>query len=148
MDVTRRDDRLMKLITELYDRFIEFLKLLDRFYCAVVEHEHVVADRLDFQIIVEGGDFLKLPPLLARYNRAEQLARLAGAADKQPLAVLYELRFGNTRLFVEVIEMRHGNQLIKVFQSRLVFHENNLVVGGKLAEIRAVNFSIDLLNEL
>lgn len=101
MHVAGGDDRLIKLVAELYNHFIELLKLLHRFYRAVVEHEHIVANRLDFQIVVEGGDFLKLPPRLARDNRAEQLARLAGAADKQSFTVLDKLRFGDTRFLVK-----------------------------------------------
>ena len=60
---------------------------------ALAEHEHVVAQGLDLQIIVPGGDALELLPVLAVHHRPEQLARLAGGADDQPLPVLVDEGF-------------------------------------------------------
>ena len=48
-------------------------------------NEAIVADGLDFQKVVPGGNALELFPVLVRCHRLEQLACLAGRADNETL---------------------------------------------------------------
>ena len=75
--VARRDDRFFQPLAELHNRAVVFLELRDVAH-AVAHHEHVVAERLNLEVIVVGGDLEQLFKRLVPRHRAEQLARLAG----------------------------------------------------------------------
>ena len=75
--VARRDDRLFQPLAELHNRAVVFLELRDVAH-AVAHHKHVVAERLNLEVIVVGGDLEQLFKRLVPRHRAEQLARLAG----------------------------------------------------------------------
>ena len=47
-------------------------------YTHLAEHEHIVAQRLDLQIVVPRGDALELLPVLAVHHRLEQFPCLTG----------------------------------------------------------------------
>ena len=63
------------------------------------------------------------------HHSLEQLTRLAGGADNQPLPVGHQLTFGNGRHPLEVFQVGCRNQLVEVFQSHLVPGQNDDVLG-------------------
>lgn len=110
------------------------------------EHKAVVADGLNLQIIIKTGDLTQLVPRAAVDHGAEKLARLAGAAQKQALAVLDQDAFGDARFFIKIFQMGLGDQLIQILKPRLVLHQNNLVIGTQLFGVTAREARVDLGN--
>ena len=55
MYVAGRHDRLFVTLSELYDLPVQILQIFDRLAVLIVfpRHEHIIADRLDLQIIIE-----------------------------------------------------------------------------------------------
>ena len=77
VDVAGGAHRLAQLLPQGHDGPVEVPQLL---LCAdhpLAEHEHIVAQGLDLQIVIPGGNALELLPVLVRRHRLE-LARLAG----------------------------------------------------------------------
>ena len=105
MHVAGGADRLAQLLAEPHDRAVEFPELLVRAHAAVTDHEPVVAQRLDLQIVVIGGNALELRPILMVDDCAEQLARLARRADDQSFAVGVQLALGDRRHALKVLEV-------------------------------------------
>ena len=105
MHVAGGDDGLPQLLAEPDNGAVIVAQLLLAPDRALAQHEAIIADGLDLKVIVEGGDALELVPVLMVRDRAEQLARLAGRADDQPLAVRDQLAFRNDRHTLEVFEI-------------------------------------------
>ena len=129
MDVAGGADGFSQLLAEADDDTVEFPQVLLAPGVAVAEHESVVAQGLNFQIVVKRGDALQLVPILVVHHCLEQLTRLAGGADNQPLPVGDQLTFGNGRHPLEVFQVGCRNQLVEVFQSHLVPGQNDDVLG-------------------
>ena len=105
VDVARRADGFAQLFAETHDRAVKLAQLLLGLHVAVSQHEGVVAQGLDLQIVVKRRDAPQLGPVLVVGDGAEQLARLAGRADNQPLAVRDELRLRDDRHALEVFQV-------------------------------------------
>ena len=71
-------DGLAELFAKLDNSAVEVLEVFVVAHRAVAHHEAVIAERLNFKIVVERGDALELIPVLVVDDSAEQLARLAG----------------------------------------------------------------------
>ena len=91
MHVAGGDDGLAELLAEPDDGAVEAAQLLLILGKTLVEHEAVVADGLDLEEVIERRDALELRPALVVQDGLEQLARLAGRADDEPLAPLQDL---------------------------------------------------------
>ena len=78
VDVAGGTHRLAQLLSQPHYGAVEVPQLLFRAHHALAEHEHIVADGLDLQKVVPGGNALELLPVLVRCHRLEQLTRLAG----------------------------------------------------------------------
>ena len=128
MDVAGGDDGLMEVFAQLDDGAVEVLDDLFALHLAVPHHIGVVAQRLDFQYIVIGGDLLQLLVGAALHDGAVQLARLAGRGQNQAVAVLVEEAAGHTGLLEEVVDMGLADDLVEVLQAHLVAHEDDEVV--------------------
>ena len=115
-------------------------------HLTISHHEQVVVDRLDFEIIVEPGDFFQRRPRLAAGDRTVQLARFAGAAEQQTLSVFDENAFRDTRLLVEIIQMRIGNQLIQILKARLILHQNDLMHRADFFRVPPGQASVDVFD--
>ena len=116
MRVTGGNHGNAQLLTQRHHAAIEITEILLTLNgkSVVVDHKAVVADGLNLQIIVELGDLLDLALGLILQHGRDQLARLAGRADDEPLAVLFQHGFGYARHLAEIVEIAKGNQLIKV----------------------------------
>ena len=105
MHIAGGDDPLAQLLAKPDDGAIEVAQLLLAPGRTLAQHEAIVADGLDLEIIVEGRDALELLPVLVIRDRTEQLACLAGRADDKPLAVRDQLAFRNDRHTLEILEV-------------------------------------------
>ena len=95
----------------------------------VFTHEkRVVAARLNLQKVIGLREILH--PLLAGFvqNRLIQLARLAGRAKDQPLAIERKQAERNGRVIVKVIQVRVADDAVEVLHARLRFREYDDVV--------------------
>ena len=105
MHVAGGDDPLAQLLAEPDNGAVEVAQLLLAPDRALAQHEAIIADGLDLEIIVERRDALELLPILVIRDRAEQLARLAGRADDKPFAVRDQLALRNDRHTLEILEV-------------------------------------------
>ena len=105
MHVGRGDDALAHALAEIVDTAVVILKHVSVLNSAVVDKKAVVAYRLNFKVVVERGDLLKLLVGRAVHDRAVKLAHAAGGADKQPLAVLHKQAFGDVGGLVKMLEI-------------------------------------------
>ena len=121
--------RLAQLLAQPDDGAVELPQLLLRLHVAVAQHEHVVADGLYLQIVVERRDALQLRPVLVVGHGPEQLARLAGRADDEPLPVGRQLRLGDGGHALEVFQIGRRDQLVQMLQPQLVLGQNDDVLG-------------------
>ena len=134
MHVAGGAHRLAQLLPQPDDGAVEIPQLLLRLDIPLAKHEHVVADGLDLQIVVERRDALQLRPVLAAVSHgAEQLARLAGRADDEPLPMGRQLRLGNDGHALEIFQIGRRDQLVQVLQAQLVLGQNDDVLGMAVA---------------
>ena len=75
-----------QLVAQLYDRAVEASEFFFILCHALFQHEAVVADGLDFKIVVKFCDALELCPALVVHDCLKQLSCLARRADDQALA--------------------------------------------------------------
>ena len=115
MDVTGGADRLVQFLSQPDDGAVELPQILLAPGVAVAEHESVVAQGLNFQIVVKRGDALQLVPILVVHHCLEQLTRLAGGADDQALPMGHQLAFGDGGHPLEIFQVGSGDQLIEIF---------------------------------
>ena len=118
------DDGLAHLLAKPHDAAVEVPQRLLAADRAVVEQEAVVAQRHDLQVVIERRDAPQLAVALAAQHGVEHLARLAGRADQQPLAVFCEHALGDGRVSLKVFQIGLRNDLVEIFQSRFVLYEN------------------------
>ena len=105
MHIAGGDDPLAQLLAKPDDGAIEVAQLLLAPGRTLAQHEAIVADGLDLEIIVEGRDALELLPVLVVRDRTEQLARLAGRADDKSLAVRDQLALRDDGHALEILEV-------------------------------------------
>ena len=74
---------------------------------------------------------------LVRHNRLEQLARLAGRADDQPLTPAQQFGLGDNRHTLEIFEVTVGNQPVEISQADGVFCKENDVPCAAVENLRA-----------
>ena len=136
MHIAGGNHRLVELLAQRHDPPVvvpQILLGLGR-RLVVPQHEHVVADGLDFQIIIKihdpGNVFLGAVP----HQRPEQLSGLAGRPQDQSLPVLHKQGFGDLGLPLEIFQMRGGDQPVQIQPPRLVFRQNDGMVGMQLAD--------------
>ena len=144
MNVAGSDHRFVQFLSQLDDGAVKLSKLLLCLNGAVPEHEHIIAQGLNLQIVVKLRNADQLIPGLAGNDGPEQLSRFAGGADQKALPVLHQHTFRDSRLLIEIIQMSIGNQFIQIFQSCGIFHQNNLVIGTQFFYIAASQSRIDL----
>ncbi len=150
MHVTCGAYRLAQLLAQADDGAVIVPQLLHGAHRPVSQHKHVVADRLDLQIIVEGGDALELLPILMAVRQClKQFSRLAGRADDQTLPMGHQLSFGDDRPLVEIFQVGQGDQLEQVLQPQLVFRQQDDVLGSAVdlaaAGPQLQHLAVDLL---
>ena len=75
--VARRADRNAQLLAQPDDFSVKVAKLFLVLRHALAQHKRIVADRLNFEVVVEPRNPLELRVVFAVRNGAEQLARLA-----------------------------------------------------------------------
>ena len=129
MDVAGGADRLVQFLSQPDDGAVELPQILLAPGVAVAEHESVVAQGLNFQIVVKGRDALQFVPILVIHHSLEQLAGFAGGADDQALPMGHQLTFWDGRHPLEIFQVGGGNQLVEVFQPYLVPGQNDDVLG-------------------
>ena len=125
MHVARGYHRNAQLLAQPDNGAVQVAQALVVRHLPLPHQKGVVADGLNFQIIVEPGDLLQLVPRLTRQHRPEQLACLAGAAEDQPLPVLLNHHPRHMRTAAEIIQMPDGYQPVQVFHAFLRLYQQN-----------------------
>ena len=101
MNVACGNDRLIELTADIDYAAVIVLQNAYVADNAVVNKESVIAERLNFKIIVKRRYALELGIARAVHHGAVKLTHTAGGADQQPLAVLYQQAFRHSRSFVD-----------------------------------------------
>ncbi len=148
MHVARRHNGLAELLAELHDAAVEVAQGFLAAHGAVVEQEVVIRQRHDLEIVVKRRDAPQLRVALAAQHRLEHLARLAGRADDEALAVFHKQALGDGGVALEILQIRPGNDLVEVFQAGLVFHQNGDVVRAALLLQAAAHEIVEVADRL
>ena len=148
MHVARRHDGLAELLAELHDAAVEVAQGFLAAHGTVVEQEVVIGQRHDLEIVVKRRDASELRVALAAQHRLEHLARLAGRADDEALAVFHKQALGDGGIALEILQIRPGNDLVEVFQAGLVFHQNGDVVRAALLLQAAAHEVVEVADRL
>ena len=148
MHVARRHNGLAELLAELHDAAVEVAQGFLAAHGAVVEQEVVIRQRHDLEIVVKRRDAPQLRVALAAQHRLEHLARLAGRANDETLAVFHKQALGDGGVALEILQIRPGNDLVEVFQAGLVFHQNGDVVRAALLLQAAAHEIVEVADRL
>ena len=115
MHVAGRNDELAEPPAQREDAAVEFAQILLVARFSVVDEKVVVAKRLNFKIIVERGEPVELGVAPVAHDGVEDFARLARRANKNALAVLHQKALRDDGAFLEVLQMRFGDELVEIF---------------------------------
>ena len=143
MHVPGGDHGLVQLFAQGDDFAVEFPQVLLVAGSAGAEHEAVVADGLDLQIVVPAGDALDLLLRPVVDDGLKQLARLACAAQNQALAVLVDEVAGHAGMAVEIAQVAVGDEVVEVLHALLAGAQQNDVVA--LPDGIAADDGVDIL---
>lgn len=140
VDISSGHHWLAHLMGELYDGSVKVSQLLlvPRHGPSVLvraQHKGVVADGLDLQVIIPGGNPFELRPGGTAGHRLEELPCLAGRAHKKSLSVLVDEAFGHHWVLfaLKVFQMGFGYQLIEIAQTGLISGQDNEMPGPALS---------------
>ena len=122
------DHRLVQVLAQLDDRAVEVLDLLLAVHLALAHHVGVVAQGLDLQNVVVGGNFLQFLVGGAVHDGTIQLTGLAGTGEQQAVPVLVQQAAGHAGLFEEIIDVCFTDDLVQILQAHLVFDQNDEVI--------------------
>ena len=118
----------MQVLAQLDDRAVEVLDLLLAVHLALAHHVGVVAQGLDLQNVVVGGDLFQFLVGGAVHDGTIQLTGLAGTGEQQAVPVLVQQAAGHAGLFEEVVDVCLADDFVQVLQTHLVFDQNDEVV--------------------
>ena len=121
MRVAGGDDRLAELFAQRDNLAIEVTQPFIVRNLALGNQEAVVADRLNLQVVVKRGDALDFVLRQPVQHRTEQLARLAGRADNQAVAVLLQHGLRDAGIAAVILQIAHRDEAIQVLQPDEVF---------------------------
>ena len=137
MHIAGRDQRLAEPARQLVHLAVDVPEILIRLHGeAVVKFQKViVVNGLDLEEVVELRHLLQLRIGTPGDDAADQLARLTGRADDDPLAVLLQDGTRHTRTAAllrpaEVADMRERDELIEVIEPRFIFRQKDDVKGA------------------
>ena len=116
---------------------IQFAQTLVVRHRAFALQKFVIADRLDFQIIIEFRDPFQRALIAPFQHGAEQFARFARAAHDQALAILRNQAARDARRAIEIVQMPFADQAIQVLHALLALRQQDDMVGA-LARIGLV----------
>ena len=140
---------LAQFFPETDNNTVKVLQVLHGAHFPLTQHKHVVADRLDLQIIIKRSDALEFVPAFMLDHRLKQFARFAGGANDQTFAPFYQLCFWNNWLPLEIFEIRQGNQLVHIVHAQLVLGQNDHMPGpavGLAQRAEFEHFLVDFLD--
>ena len=132
MHITGSNQRLVQLFGQLCHLEIEIYQILitiDIRKSFLSHKKFIIANRLDFQIIIKGGNLQKLFLWGTSHNSPHQFSRLTGRANNQTLPILLNQLLGQSRTLEEKTQIGHGNQLVKISQTNRILGQNNNMVG-------------------
>ena len=137
--------RFVELVAKLHDLLVDFDQVflgMNGVVLLILDHEHIVSKRLDFQIIVEAHQSCDL--LLRRISKQSlvKLSRLAGASDEKSVPVRLKNTLRHTGPVVKIFDVGLAYQLVQIDSPGLVAHENNRMVGRQLLDGIRGNFSL------
>ena len=110
--VAGRRRHFSKLIPERYNMAVDVFYGIQTFHHAVPHKIHIILQRLDFQIIVKGSDFLQALLRFLMQHCVEQLSLRAGAPNDQTLPVRLDFEARHPRPFVIIVQVGIRNQLV------------------------------------
>ena len=134
MDIPGGADRLAQLLPQTDHRAVPLPDLLpvpgDGFAVPVrPDHEAVVGQGLDLQVVIPGGDAAQLLPVFPPNDGLVELPRLAGGAQDQALPVGVDLTLGHDGKPLKVFQVGQGDEFIEVSQPSLVLGQHHQMLG-------------------
>ena len=135
MHITGRNDRLLELVTQLDDFFVDLDQVfigLNTVVLFICQHKCIVSERLDFQIIVEINKSCNLRFRCISKNCLIQFSRLTGTSDQKPIPVFEKKTFRYTRTTAIIFQVRLADKLIQINSPDLISCKNNCMVSWQL----------------
>ncbi len=129
MHVTGGHHGNSQLFTDAHNAPVEIPEGFLVLHPAFPQKEGIVADGLDFQIIVKPGDLAQFFFAGPIHHGAEQLAAFAGRTHNQPLAVFLDHGTGHVGLAPEIVQMAFGNEVVQVGHAVLGGRQQHNVPG-------------------
>ncbi|CDC25052.1 unknown [Firmicutes bacterium CAG:466] len=149
MNITSCYNRLSISFAQFHNLSVHIFDIfhgVDIFHSGRVNHKFIVAQRLNFQIIIEMYQFFDTLFGLAVQKGTIQFPCFAGTAQNQAFPHLHEFAFGNSGTTEEIINMGHGNQFVQIPQTCIVLHQNDCMVCTKFFIVhRAAGKNIDFI---
>ena len=105
MDVAGGDNRDAQFFAQAHDLPVQVPERILIGHLPLADEKGIVADGLDFEVIIEGGHFLELVPGILAKHSAEQLSGFTGTAQNQPLTVLLNHAAGHVRAAAEIVQV-------------------------------------------
>ena len=136
MHVAGGHHRLVKLLAKRNDLFVQPDQIILGFKSGTLspQHELIVSQRLNLQIIIEIHQPRNLFLRRGTHQSLIELSGLAGGTDDQSLPVLLKNAFRDSGHSRKIIQMGPGNHAVKVHPSNLVFRQNNHMVAWQLLD--------------
>ena len=128
MHVARRDDGNAAFFAQPDDFAVQLAQLFVVPDAPLAHEELVVADGLDFEIIVKARDARKRLIVLAVQHGAEKFARLARAAEQQPVSIFLDEFSRHMRTARKVLQMAGRNEPVEVGDAVLAGRQQDNMV--------------------
>ena len=137
MYVARRHHRFSKILAQLYDRFVNFPKILVCLHRIAFfpQHKRIVAVWLYFQVIVKINNPGDLRLRSAKKHCLIQFSGFAGRAQQQPFPTAHQFAFGYSWPLLKIGKMRHRYQTIQIDPSIIVSRQYNRMVSRHLSNL-------------
>ena len=132
MYVTGCHTGLAQLVCQRQDGAVVIPQLLLILCRTIGNEEFVVANRLDFQIIIKIRNTQQFFPGGPAQHGGKQLARFTGGTENQAFPVANQLAPGHNRFFIKIFQVGIGNQLVEIFQANLIFCQNNEMIPAEI----------------
>ena len=117
-----------KFVAEFYDSLVDFNKRFFALNNAFINHKLIVAERLNFKIIIELCHVAKVGPGFSLKDCLIKFACFTGRTDNKPVSVLFKDSFWDSRVSVIVVEIGVRNELVEVLETYKVFNQDNLMI--------------------
>ena len=135
MGVAGGADRLSGFSCNLDHTAVQVFQFFLILHHPLFDHETVVGDGLDFQIIVKLRHFHKVGFRTAFPDGGKQFPGFTGRTDDEPFPEFFQMGAGDSRVPAIIFQIPVGHQRIQILHPGLIFHQDNQMVGFQFQRV-------------